>query len=186
MRARQRGGPDQVPVARRDRGPQPGLQPLFGRDLAHLGILGEQGRPRPPADRARRRACAPAKRLIRKSGGSRSAPLLTLLYALTVARWSRHPVPAARRFQRASSDRGRSRLLSRGYRWFESVSLRHYKGFMLAITISYLNGRWANPQADPQQFCRCRWTSLDHLGRSRYSPPVVNTSAHRNHCLSSM
>jgi hypothetical protein len=28
--------------------------------------------------------------------------------------------------------------------------------------------------------------SLDRLGRSRYSPPVVNTSAHRNHCLSSM
>jgi hypothetical protein len=27
---------EQVVVARRDRGPQPGLQPLFGRDLAHL------------------------------------------------------------------------------------------------------------------------------------------------------
>ena len=50
MRARQLGGGDQVPVARRDRGPQSGLQPLFGRDLAHLGILGEQGRLRPPAD----------------------------------------------------------------------------------------------------------------------------------------
>ena len=56
-------------------------------------------------------------------GGSRSAPLLTLLYALTFARWSRQPVPAARRFRRASFDRGRSRLLSRGYRWFESISL---------------------------------------------------------------
>ena len=44
------GRRDQVPVATRDRGPQPGLQPLFGRDLAHLGILGEQGRLRPPAD----------------------------------------------------------------------------------------------------------------------------------------
>src|SRR3984893_5964847 len=55
------GRPDQVPVARRDRGPQPGLQPLFGRDLAYLGILGEQGRLRPPVDPARRRACAPAK-----------------------------------------------------------------------------------------------------------------------------
>ena len=62
------GRRDQIPVARRDRGPQPGLQPLFGRDLAHLGILGEQGRLRPLADPARRRAraSAPAKRLIRK------------------------------------------------------------------------------------------------------------------------
>ena len=123
MRARQLGGQNQVPVARRDRGPQPGLQLLFGRDLAHLGILGEQGWLRPPADPARR-AFAPAKRLIRKMGGSRSAPLLTLLYALTFARWSRQPVPAARRFRRASFDRGRSRLLSRGYRWFESISLQ--------------------------------------------------------------
>src|SRR6202035_394726 len=73
-----------------------------------------------------------------------------------------------------------------GNRMFESISLRYYKGFMLAITIYYLNRIWANPQVDPQQFCRCRWTSLDHLGRSRYSPPVVNTSAHRTHCLSSM
>jgi hypothetical protein len=98
--------------------------PIRSRPGAHLGILGEQGLLRPPADPARQRACAPAKRLIRKMGGSRSAPLLTLLYALTFARWSRHPVPAARRFQRASFDRGRSRLLSRGYRWFESISLQ--------------------------------------------------------------
>jgi len=34
MRGAAAGRPDQVPVARRDRGPQPGLQPLFGRDLA--------------------------------------------------------------------------------------------------------------------------------------------------------
>ena len=40
-------------------GPQPGLQPLFGRDLAHLRILGEQGRLRPPADPARRHAHPP-------------------------------------------------------------------------------------------------------------------------------
>src|SRR3984893_6099777 len=53
------GRRDQVPVARRDRGPQPGLQPLFGRDLAHLRILGEQGRLRPPADPARRHAHPP-------------------------------------------------------------------------------------------------------------------------------
>jgi hypothetical protein len=44
--------------------------------------------------------------------------------ALTFARWSRQPVPAARRFRLASFDRGRSRLLSRGYRWFESISLQ--------------------------------------------------------------
>src|SRR3984893_18192890 len=94
---------------------------VLSRPGAHLGILGEQGRLRPPADPARQRACVPAKRLIRKMGGSRSAPLLTLRYALTFALWSRHPVPAARRFQRASFDRGRSRLLSRGYRWFESI-----------------------------------------------------------------
>jgi hypothetical protein len=115
------GRPESSTCRKRDRGSQPGLQLLFGRDLAHLGILGEQGWLRPPADPARR-ACAPAKRLIRKMGGSRSAPLLTLLYAL--ARWSRQPVPAARRFRRASFDRGRSRLLSRGYRWFESISLQ--------------------------------------------------------------
>src|ERR1700730_15044957 len=127
MRARQLGGQNQIPVARRDRGPQPGLQPLFGRDLAHLGILGEQGWLRPPADPARR-ACAPAKRLIRKMGGSRSAPLLTLLYALTFARWRRQPVPAARRLRGASSDRGRSRLLSRGDRTFESISLQQRDG----------------------------------------------------------
>jgi hypothetical protein len=47
-----------------------------------------------------------------------------LSYALTFARWSRQPAPAARRFRGASSDRGRSRLLSRGYRWFESISLQ--------------------------------------------------------------
>src|SRR3984893_9085926 len=49
---------------------------VLSRPGAHLGILGEQGRLRPPADPARQRACAPAKRLIRKMGGSRSAPLL--------------------------------------------------------------------------------------------------------------
>jgi hypothetical protein len=87
------GRRDQVPVARQDRGPQPGLQPLFGRDLAHLGILSEQGRLRSPANRPDSGACAPAKRLIRKMGGSRSAPLLTLLlYALTFAHW----MPTAR------------------------------------------------------------------------------------------
>jgi HCOMODA/2-hydroxy-3-carboxy-muconic semialdehyde decarboxylase len=32
------------PVAGRDRCPQPQVQPLFDRDLARLGILGEQGR----------------------------------------------------------------------------------------------------------------------------------------------
>ena len=42
-----------------------------------------------PADPVRRRARAPAKRLIRKMGGSRSVPLLTLPNALTFARWSR-------------------------------------------------------------------------------------------------
>src|SRR6202030_3942648 len=70
---------------------------------------------------------APAKRLIRKMGGSRSAPLLTLLYALTLAPLepiARHRRASARRFRRASFDRGRSRLLSRGYRWFESISLQ--------------------------------------------------------------
>src|SRR6202049_5280401 len=55
------GRRDQVPVARRDRGPQPGLQPLFGRDLAHLGILGEQGWLRSTVDPARRREGASAK-----------------------------------------------------------------------------------------------------------------------------
>src|SRR5271155_4963352 len=52
------GRRDQVLVAGRDRGPQPRLQPLFGRNLAKLGILGEQGRLRPPAHSARKRGCA--------------------------------------------------------------------------------------------------------------------------------
>ena len=150
MRARQLGGQNQVPVARRDRGPQPGLQLLFGRDLAHLGILGEQGWLRPPADPARR-AFAPAKRLIRKMGGSRSAPLLTLLYALTFARWSRHPVPAARRFQRASSDPGRSRLLSRGYRWFESISLQQ------TVCLSSAAAFEGREPGFPRGFARMAW-----------------------------
>jgi hypothetical protein len=159
MRARQLGGQNQVPVARRDRGPQPGLQLLFGRDLAHLGILREQGWLRPPADPARR-ACAPAKRLIRKMGGSRSAPLLTLLYALTFARCSRQPVPAARRFRRASFDRGRSRLLSRGYRWFESISLQ--RGVMcepdsaLPRTCLSAGRRVAGARASGHRFRRAR------------------------------
>src|ERR1700736_3478806 len=120
------GRPDQVPVARRDRGPQPGLQPLFGRDLAYLGILGEQGRLRPPVDPARRRACAPAKQDSNtgKMIFTLAEQIAQLSYALTFARWSRQPAPVARRFRGASSDRGRSRLLSRGYRWFESISLQ--------------------------------------------------------------
>src|SRR6266446_6830225 len=51
--------PDQIPLARRDRCPQPRLQPLFDRDLACLAILGEQGRLRPPADTARSARAAP-------------------------------------------------------------------------------------------------------------------------------
>jgi ribulose-5-phosphate 4-epimerase/fuculose-1-phosphate aldolase len=41
MRAKQLGGHDQVSVAGRDRCAQPRVQPLFDRDLARLGILGE-------------------------------------------------------------------------------------------------------------------------------------------------
>ena len=88
MRARAAGRRDQIPVARRDRGPQPGLQPLFGRDLAHLGILGEQGRLRPPADPARRRASARRQKADPQMGGSQSAPLLTLLKPSTVAAYT--------------------------------------------------------------------------------------------------
>ena len=40
---------DQISLARRDRRPQRRLQPLFARDLARLGILGQQGRLRPHA-----------------------------------------------------------------------------------------------------------------------------------------
>ena len=50
LRAKQLGGSDQVPLAGRDRCPQPRLQPLFDRDLARLGILGQQSRGRRPAD----------------------------------------------------------------------------------------------------------------------------------------
>ena len=45
---------------------------------------------------------------------------------------------------------------------------------------------WFKPQIHPHQFCRCRWISVDDLGRSLCRTPVVNASAHRNHCLSSM
>src|SRR6202030_2846513 len=110
VEGRLRRTPDALEAARPDYLANPCLAGLSRVRCGHLLT-----RPRP--------ACAPAKRLARKSGGSRSAPLLTLLYALTFARWSRHPVPAARRFQRARFDRGRSRLLSRWYRWVESSAL---------------------------------------------------------------
>ena len=54
LRAKQLGGEHQVPVAGRDRCTQPRLQPVFDRDLARLGILGEQSRLRPYADPPRR------------------------------------------------------------------------------------------------------------------------------------
>ena len=53
---------DQIPLARRDRGPQPRLQPVFDRDLARLGILGEQSRLRRFAD--------PSRRLIARHSGA--------------------------------------------------------------------------------------------------------------------
>ena len=71
-------------------------------------------------------------------------------------------------------------------RKFESISLRRNNGFYLVISASYVLAMFANPQANPQQFCRCRWTCLDDLGRSLYRTPVVNTSVYRNHCLSSI
>src|SRR5712692_8533478 len=55
---------DQIPVGGRDRGAQPRLPPLFARDLADLGILGEQGRLRPPADPPRRWARASTESLM--------------------------------------------------------------------------------------------------------------------------
>ena len=60
MRAKQLGGEIKYLRAGRDRRPQPRLQPLFERDLARLGILGQQGRLRPHAVAAGRRpgACA--------------------------------------------------------------------------------------------------------------------------------
>jgi adenylate cyclase len=47
------GGHDQIPVAGRDRRSEPRVQPIFDRDLARLGILGEQGRLRAYAHPAR-------------------------------------------------------------------------------------------------------------------------------------
>ena len=49
MRAKQLGGEIKYLQAGRDRRPQPRLQPVFERDLARLGILGEQVRLRPHA-----------------------------------------------------------------------------------------------------------------------------------------
>ena len=83
-------------------------------------------------------------------------------------------VPSAERERGIEKTDELRRLKNARNRKFESISLRYYNGFMLAITISYLNGRWANPQADPQQFCRCRWTShppAGHQGRSQF--PIV-------------
>ena len=61
MRAKQLGGKIKYLSTGRDRRPQPRLQPLFERDLARLGILGEQGRLRPHADAAGRRPGARAR-----------------------------------------------------------------------------------------------------------------------------
>ncbi len=61
MRARQLGGEIKYLQAGRDRRPQPRLQPVFDRDLARLGILGEQGAVRPHADTTRRRFGARAR-----------------------------------------------------------------------------------------------------------------------------
>ena len=60
MRAKQLGGEIKYLAPGRDRRAQPRLQPLFGRDLARLGILGEQGGLRPAASRGpARQARAP-------------------------------------------------------------------------------------------------------------------------------
>src|SRR5436190_15045700 len=72
---------DQIFVARRDRCPQPGLPPVFPRDLAHLGILGEQGRRWPSPDPPRRRPRPPAKGLTPTAVIARSA-------ATKQSRWS--------------------------------------------------------------------------------------------------
>jgi hypothetical protein len=76
VEGRLRRAPDALEAARPDYLANPCLAGLSRARCGHL------------LTRPDRRA--PAKRLIRKSGGSRS---LTLLYALTFARWSRHPVP---------------------------------------------------------------------------------------------
>src|SRR5262249_36132598 len=53
---------NQISAARRDRCPQPRLQPLFGGNLEGLGILGEQGRLRSHAQQAR--ACARPQEIV--------------------------------------------------------------------------------------------------------------------------
>ncbi len=56
MRAKMLGGKIKYLSQGRDRRAQRGLQPLFDRDLARLGILGQQGRLRPHAHAPGRRA----------------------------------------------------------------------------------------------------------------------------------
>ena len=54
LHAKQLGGEIKYLRAGRDRRPQRRLQPVFDRDLARLGVLGDQGRLRPYADQAGR------------------------------------------------------------------------------------------------------------------------------------
>ena len=45
-----------------------------------------------------------------------------------------------------------------------------------SFPIRYVITPHANPQSHPQRFCRCRWTSVEDLGRFLHRTPVVNTS----------
>ena len=83
-------------------------------------------------------------------------------YGASVRGWSvglSHRTNQTGEFERKPSS------LSRGDRGFESCFLRYDKRFYLVYPISYVLPMHVYPQVHPQRFCRCRWTSLDDLGR---------------------
>ena len=78
------------------------------------------------------------------------------------------PVPPARERSKPPAP-SVARLTRRPFvirdREFESASLRYNKRFYLLRPIPYFLTTHANPQVHPHRFGRCRWTSVDDLGR---------------------
>ena len=61
----------------------------------------------------------------------------------------------------------RNESAQQGDQGFESFSLRYSKEHYLYYTTTYTIPLYLNPQIHPRQFCRCGWTSIEDLGRSR-------------------
>jgi hypothetical protein len=82
----------------------------------------------------------PDRRLVERAGKVRLGG---------ITRAGDEALRAARRFRRASSDRGRRRLLSRGYRWFESISLQQRVSLSPASAFEVENPGFPRGRARP-------------------------------------